>query len=167
MDIKTVLVFEADLLNTVHREFYDDQQLKDFVKKFNFTKLYTKEGKEAGINSSLNNCPPVFRLGTRFVFDIDGHAFKSETLWGPQIWLGRSANRRSKSTNHSYYEIEVPFLRRNHYEKHSVVINNEEDLIVVKQNNLEQVYPPVNSGKSKFDEYLEFVRNQKFAIKER
>ena len=74
---------------------------------------------------------------------------------------------RSKQAQHSYYEIEVPFMRRNHYEKHSVVINNDEDLIVIKQNNLEQVYPSVNSGKSKLDEYLDFVLNRKFVIKER
>lgn len=167
METKSLVVFETDLLNTVYREFYDAEQLKEFIKNFNFTKLYTKNGKVIGINPSLNNCPPVFRLGTRFIFDVDGYNLKSEPLWGPRIWIGRSANMRSKQAQHSYYEIEVPFMRRNHYEKHSVVINNDEDLIVFKQNNLEQVYPSVNSGKSKLDEYLDFVLNRKFVIKER
>lgn len=167
MNIKPVLVFETDLLNTVHHEFYDTVLLKDFIKKFNFTKIYASNGKPINMNASVNANPPVFKLGYRFVFDIEGHKAKTEVIWGPTIWVGRNAEKIVELPKHDIYSLEVPFLRRNSYMTHRFSVPKNEEIIVINQKNLKQEHPAVVNGKTKIDEFLEFVSNQKMVLKVR
>ena len=167
MKIKPSFVFETNLHNTVYKEFSNSEDVKKFIGQFNFTKIYSSTGKPITANVSINANPPVFKLGYRFVFDIEGHKAKTEIIWGPTIWVGRNVEKIVELPKHDVYNLEVPFLRRNSYMVHRFSVPKNEEIIVINPKTLSQETPAVVNGKTKIDEFLEFVSNQKMVLKVR
>lgn len=167
MNIKSSVVFETNLLNIVRKEFDDPEKVKEFLKKFDFTKIYTISGKRTSGFFIFCDRPQSFKLGIKFSFDLGDKTLKSEPVWGLEAFVGRSIKELKRVNNDYIYEIESPFDRRNHFEKYEVNKKENEELIVINQRNLEQVYPPITNGKSLLDEFLEKAFEKKYIIKER
>ena len=79
-------------------------------------------------------------MGIKFSFDLCDKTLKSEPVWGLEALVGRSIKELKRVNNDYIYEIESPFVRRNHFEKYTVNKKENEELIVINQKNLEQVY---------------------------
>ena len=161
MIIKPIYVFQADSFNLVRQEFSTKQELLNFIHAFDFRSLYDSDGKPTyGITRGFRD--NQFKVGARLVIDIDGYQAKSNIIWGPQYYVGRSAN-----CNNNVLRVEMPVLPgilygNRYYEEYKKIIANGD--MVFDPVRMRQVYPPCNGKKNELTKFIQVIEKQKYSI---
>lgn len=165
MIVKPIYVFEANAYNIVRREFSDSKSLYNFIKSFDFTKIYDEDGNAIDNNYSYEI--KRFRLGHRLSFAIDGYNVKSDITWGPEFYVGRSASVLPQPGGRPALEIDSP--------KAATVFDNDCYQKLLKYNysaqdkvfdhtKMRQVYPNVRGRESDFVRFMRNVAKKKYKI---
>ncbi|MBQ8256069.1 MAG: hypothetical protein IJY99_03850 [Alphaproteobacteria bacterium] len=165
MIVKPIYVFEANAYNIVRREFPDSKSLYKFIKSFDFTKIYDENGNPIDNNYSCET--KRFRLGHRLSFAIDGYNVKSDVVWGPEFYVGRSASVLPQPGGRPALEIDSP--------KAATVFDNACYQKLLKYNyssldkvfdtkTMRQVYPSARVRESDFVRFIRAVSAKKYKI---
>lgn len=161
MIIKPIYVFQADSLNLIHREFSTKQELYNFVHKFDFRSLHDSTGKPTfGLVRGFRD--NQFKIGARLVIDIDGYQAKSNIIWGPSYYVGRSAN----CTN-NILRVEMPvhpgiLYGNRYYSEYKKIVSNDD--MVFDPVRMRQVYPPCDGKKNELTKFIQAIEKQKYSI---
>lgn len=161
MIIKPKYVFQANSCNLVQQEFSTKQELYDFIHSFDFRSLYDSHGKPTyGITRGFRD--NQFKVGARLVIDIDGYQAKSNIIWGPQYYVGRSAN-----CNNNVLRVEMPVVpgilygNRHYSEYHKIFANGD---MVYDPVRMRQVYPPCDGRPSELTRFIQQIEKQKYNL---
>lgn len=165
MIVKPIYVFEANVYNIVRREFSDSKSLCDFIKSFDFTKIYDEHGNPIDNNYSCEI--KRFRLGCCLSFAIDGYNVKSDITWGPEFYVGRSASVLPQPGGRSALEIDSPkvatFFDKDCYQK-LIKYNYSAQDKVFDHKTMRQVYPSTRVPESDFARFIRTVAAKKYKI---
>ncbi|MDW2958889.1 MAG: hypothetical protein R8M37_03745 [Alphaproteobacteria bacterium] len=165
MIVKPIYVFEANAYNIVRREFPDGKSLYKFIKSFDFTKTYDENGNPIGNNYSCET--KRFRLGHRLSFSIDGYDVKSDIVWGPEFYVGRSASVLPQPGGRPALEIDAPKAATvfdNTYYQKLIKYNYSAQDKVFDTKTMRQVYPIVRCRESDFIRFVRKVTAKKYKI---
>ena len=165
MNVKPIYVFEVNSYNVVQREFADRKSLCDFIQSFDFTKVYDKDGNAFDYDYGYE--VKRFRLGHRLAFTIDGYNVKSDIVWGPEFYVGRSASVLPQPGGRPALEIDAPkpatVFDNSYYQKRLKYNYTAQDK-VFDTKKIRQVYPRVPGRESDFARFLRIVRSKKYKI---
>lgn len=162
MYVQPLIVFHTKLGDEIQREFLRGYELRNFIKSFDFSKNYDARGRAYTYNKSFALYPPIFYLGRCFSFAENGYRIKSDVTFLQKMWAGRGVEAMSvKNTDFIDYVIEIPFARKNHYEKYTVRQHKNDEFIVINPKTLQQVYPPVAKEDSKLELFLSNVLSER------
>lgn len=161
MIIKPTYIFQADSYNLVNQEFSTKQDLYNFIHSFDFRRLYDSNGKAAfGITRGFRD--HQFRVGARLDFEIDGYQVKSNIVWGPKYYVGRSAY-----CNNNILTADMPvcpgILYGNRYYEEYKKMYTAGDM-VYDPVRMRQVYPPCNGGLSELTRFVQRIEKQKYNL---
>ncbi|MBQ5699897.1 MAG: hypothetical protein IIV74_01215 [Alphaproteobacteria bacterium] len=161
MIIKPKYVFQANSCNLVQQEFSTKQELLNFIHSFDFRNLYDSDGKPTyGITRGFRD--HQFRVGARLVFEIDGYQAKSNIIWGPKYYVGRSAN----CTN-NILRVEMPVIPgilygNRYYEEYKKILAKDD--MVFDPVRMCQVYPPCKGRPSQLTRFIQQIEKQKYNL---
>lgn len=167
MDVKTVFIFKTLLGNNVENNFESAEDLKKFIKNFDFTKRYSVNGVPVSSNFEIGVFPPVFKIGYRFETNINGYNFKSEPVWTPDLWIAKSIQvSYVKNTDLVSYKMMIPYISKNNYKEHFLTVPKTANFYFVDKENLKQMYPVVDQKDSEINKIISRAITEQQLIKE-
>lgn len=157
MEVKTVFLFKPFLGNCVKNEFSNLQDLKKYIKSFDFTKKYSLKGNPVSSNFDIFDFPPVFRVGYYCKININGYDLKTDMFWTPELWVAKSVEvKPTKDPDVLYYQMQIPYRRKNNYEEYSFALRRDfGNFCFVDKDNLKQLYPVAQEEKTEIDKIIE------------
>lgn len=157
MEVKTVFLFKTLLGYNVENEFLNPQDLKKHIKSFDFTKRYSLKGNPVASNFNISDFPPVFKVGYYFTLNMKGYDFKTDKFWTPDLWVAKSVNVEPlNGSDMIYYRMQIPYISKNNYKEHSFALRKDlGNLCFVDKDNLKQLYPVAQEGKTEIDKIIE------------
>ena len=162
MKVKPVYVFQADAYNPVQHEFSDKKKLYDFIHAFDFRHLYSIEGKPIRGLITRGFRDQQFQIGARLAFEIDGYEVKSNTIWGPKYYIGRSA-LVSDNVIHVEMPVVPGILYGNRWYSEYIKPYTPGDM-VFDPVRMRQVYPPCNGRPSELTQFVQKIEKQAYTI---
>lgn len=161
MIIKPIYVFQADSCSIVRHEFSDKKQLYDFIHAFDFRRLHSSDGKPTyGLTRGFRD--QQFQIGAHLVFEIDGYEVKSNTVWGPKYYIGRSAQ-----VCNNIIHVDMPvrpgilYGDRWYSEYRKPYASGD---MVFDPVRMRQVYPPCNGRPSELTRFVQKIEKQAYTI---
>lgn len=160
MHVRKLFVFKTPFYSPKYKEFYSIEELREFLKGFDFMKPHTVSNFSTGL--------PEFQVGVKVLFGIDGEIVQSEVYWGPRFIVGRGVSVEDKKI-YALVPMDKASISKNglvEREYKFVKLPNGTVDAVIDLRNMYQLWPKCHKRtKTEFDKFISFILRKQYRIR--
>lgn len=162
--VRPLIVFDTQWNSTVfenYRVLQSPKELKKFLLAYDFI--------APSVVYTYKHGAPSFRLGTKYIFSVDGYDFTSDIKWGPRFWVGRNIRTDGKRmfiesptapiSNICADGTETPHVWREVPFQHGMAD------AVIDLKNLRQIWPKCEGARSELAKFIARASRERMCVR--